>query len=63
MLADALLQKLRHPEMRIAQQGRNAHDRRHHLSIESPAQRHRRYALATGIESVQEQDLLHAQSF
>ena len=105
MLADALLQKLRHPEVRITQQGRNAHDGRHHLSIESPAtvanqkvrlfticqfadeldsllrvhrqvgryhlrttleslaQRHRRYALATGIESVQEQDLLHAQSF
>ena len=94
MLADALLQKLRHPEVRIAQQGRNTCDGSHHLSIERPAavanqevrlfmvyqladesdrlfrvhrqvgryhfctpceslaQSHRRYALATGIESV-----------
>ena len=37
MLANALLQELRHPEMRIAQQGRNAHDGSHHLSIERPA--------------------------
>ena len=36
MLAYALLQEFRHPEMRIAQQGRNAHDGSHHLSIERP---------------------------
>ena len=94
MLADALFQELCHSEMRIAQQGRNARDGSHHLSIESSAavanqevrmftvyqfaderdshlrvhrhvwcyhfrttrkslaQSHRRYALATGIESV-----------
>ena len=31
MLADALLQKLRHLEIRIAQQGRHAHHRSQHL--------------------------------
>ena len=103
MLADALLQELRHSEVRIAQQGRNARDRSHHLSIERPtavayqevwflslyqpadesnrllrvhrqirgyhfctaleslAQSHRRYALATGIESMKKQYLFHTQ--
>ena len=37
MFADALLQELRHPEVWIAQQGRNAHDRSYHLSIERSA--------------------------
>ena len=34
MFADALPQELRHPEVRIAQQSRNARDGSHHLSIE-----------------------------
>ena len=34
MLADSFLQKLRHLEMRIAEQGRNAHHRRQHLGEE-----------------------------
>ena len=37
MLADALLQKLRHHEIRIAQQGRNAHHRSQHLGEERAA--------------------------
>lgn len=36
MLADALLQKLRHLEVRIAKQGRNAHHRRQHLGEKRP---------------------------
>ena len=35
MLADALLQELRHPEVRIAQQSRDTSNGSHHLSIES----------------------------
>ncbi len=37
MLAEALAQELRHPEMRVAQQGRNAEHGRQHLSIERTA--------------------------
>ena len=37
MLADALLQKLRHHEIRIAQQGRDAHHRSQHLGEERAA--------------------------
>ena len=37
MLADALLQKFRHHEIRIAQQGRNAHHRSQHLGEERAA--------------------------
>ena len=34
MPANTLFQKLRHLEVRIAEQGRNTHNRSHHLSIE-----------------------------
>ena len=37
MLADALLQKLRHHEIRIAQQGRDANCRSQHLGKERSA--------------------------
>ena len=37
MLAEALAEELRHPEMRIAQQGRNAEHGRQHLSVERAA--------------------------
>jgi len=37
MLADSLLQKLRHHEIRIAEQGRNAHHRSQHLGKERAA--------------------------
>ena len=37
MLAYALLQKLRHHEIRIAEQGRNAHHRSQHLGEERAA--------------------------
>jgi len=37
MFADALLQKLRHHEIRIAQKGRNAHHRSQHLGEERAA--------------------------
>ena len=37
MLADSLLQKLRHHEIRIAQQGRNPHHRSQHLGEERAA--------------------------
>ena len=37
MLADSLLQKLRHHEIRIAEQGRNAHHRSQHLGEERAA--------------------------
>ena len=37
MLSDALLQKLRHHEIRIAEQGRNAHHGSQHLGEERAA--------------------------
>ncbi len=37
MLAESFLQKLRHPEKRLAEQGRNAQHRRHHLGEERAA--------------------------
>jgi hypothetical protein len=37
MLADALLQELCHPKVRIAKKRRNAHGGSHYLSIERPA--------------------------
>ena len=37
MLSNTLTQELRHPEMRIAEQGWNAHFRSQHLLIERPA--------------------------
>lgn len=37
MFANAFSQEVRHLEMRIAEQGRYAHDRRKHLCKESPA--------------------------
>ena len=37
MFANALSQEVRHLEMRITEQGRDAHDRRKHLCKESPA--------------------------
>jgi len=37
MLADSFLQKLRHHEIRIAEQGRNAHHRSQHLGEERAA--------------------------
>ena len=104
MLANTLFQKLRHPKVRITEQGRNTHNGSHYLSIEGTTaianqevwlltvnqftnkpdslfrvyrqvrrdnvclaleslfQCNSRHALATGKETVKEQNLLHPDS-